>query len=437
MLQPLKPVAIERYHLLDTHERYPNCIFGRFNFSGEINLDAAREAFELLADQHPLAQCTYDQKSDRWVWQEDRDEAFHESDCWPPEAADFDIEQKIGNRFSFYVSDGNTYLQTQTHHALLDGLAGVSCVSDWLVHYARLVTGDNIGRIRELDQNRLKQRGKLNLLKREMLLKFPLQSIALFGAVKFMFRKVSPITDDSSSMGSENDRKQFPTMLSHVIDPTGTKRLKQKAKDLNASVVEILLAEWFIAQVEWRKKHALHKDRDWIRTLVPLNIRTKDDLKLSACNRVSMIQLDRMSRELNEYQSLVGGIKREMGAIRQWKLDRTFLLAIKMLSWLPGLLKRTLKSDVCRATSVLSSLGDPFKPSRLPTENGKVRAGNLLLDRFDLAAPVRPKTAVSIATSRYAHSLQFTMHYDYQVLSEQQATELFNEFICRLDAVRI
>ena len=437
MLQPLKPVAIERYHLLDTHDRYPNCIFGRFFFSGEINLDAAREALEQLADQHPLAQCTYDRETDRWLWQEDRDEAFHESDSWPPVAADFDIEQKIGNRFSFHVSDGKTFLQTQTHHALLDGLAGVSCVSDWLVHYARLITGDDVGRIREHEQNRLKQRGKLNLLNRGMLLKFPLQTIALFGAAKFMFRKVSPISGEENSTGNEKDRKQFPTFLSHVVDPIGTKKLKQKAKLLNASVVEVLLADWFIAQVEWRKKHALHDDRDWIRAMVPMNIRSKDDLKLSACNRVSMIQLDRMSSDLNEYQALVCGIKREMSAIRQWKLDRTFLLAIKMLSWLPGIFRRTLKSDVCRATSVLSSLGDPFKSSRLPTENGKVRAGNLLLDRFDLAAPVRPKTAVSIATSRYAHSLQFTMHYDYQVLSEKQASELFNEFICRLDGARI
>ena len=434
MTQHLKPVAIERYHLLDSNRRHPNCIIGRFHFDGEMDLSLAEKALSDMLDQHPMVQCIYDKDSDRWVRQSDNRPVFHVSETWPPVAKDFDIEKSVANRFSFHVSNGKTYLQTQTHHALLDGLAGLLCVGDFLVRYARLQTGEEVGNIRDLDPALLTRRGKLNLLNRDMIVKFPLQGVALFGATKFMLRSVEPIRKLETQKSDQRLPDAFPLMLTRLIEPGTNRRLKERAKKLNASLVELLLTEWFIAQIKWRQENGLHDDRDWMRVIVPMNIRTRQDLNQSACNRVSMIQLDRRLKDTQQYEKLIAGIKKELGVIRQWNLDRTFLLAIKMFSWIPGMLKRILHKDVCRATSVFSSLGNPFKQTRLPMENGKFRAGNLLLDHFELGVPVRSQTGVTMATSRYANRLQLTMHADPDVLNEEQANELFDAFISRLDA---
>jgi hypothetical protein len=435
MPNSLKPVAIERYHLHDTRKRYPNCIVGRFYFNGLMDLDVAREAFYQTVQNHLFLQFSYDRKADQWITRNDYEDCFHISDSWPPKPKSFDVEQEIPNRFSFYVADksGKSFLQTQTHHALVDGLSGLLFVSEMLVRYARIQTGETIGKIPEIDEKSLQRRGNLNLLSRRMLPKLPLQGIALFGAAKFLFRKVQPINRTEAPVSNGQIQVDYPRLLSHTIDASTARGLKDRARQLNVSLFELMMAFWFRAKIRWRIEQGIHAEGDWMRTIVPMSIRTRDDAMLPACNRVSMIQLDRKLRHIENFRDLVGGIKKELGIIRSWDLDRTFLVAIGLFNWVPGLMKRMMQNDVCRATSVFSSLGNPFKPSRLPMESGKIKAGNLVLDHFDLSVPIRKGTAVSIGASRYANQIQLTMHYDSDVLSEAQAARLWQEFICQLD----
>src|SRR5690606_10598034 len=93
------------------------------------------------------------------------------------------------------------------------------------------------------------------------------------------------------------------------------------------------------------------------------------------------------------------------------------------------------KADRCRATTVLTNLGDLGARVKLPIGGaGRMTAGNLTLDAVELIAPIRPLTQVTFSALTYASQLTLGMHYDRRVLSGEEAGDLLRMFVARLQA---
>jgi hypothetical protein len=67
--------------------------------------------------------------------------------------------------------------------------------------------------------------------------------------------------------------------------------------------------------------------------------------------------------------------------------------------------------------------------------DGKLRIGNIVLERYELLPPVRPKTSASFAINYYAGKLNVTLRYDSTRLTQHSANHLLDEFSKRLEKV--
>ena len=105
------------------------------------------------------------------------------------------IDLKTGFPVRFLMQPLNdcTHLGFRTHHAAMDGGGGLQFVSDWLLTYHRISIGRDKPRSRTTDIGGLRHRNHLRLLNRRFLGTLWIQPIAVFGASKFLFRRVQPV----------------------------------------------------------------------------------------------------------------------------------------------------------------------------------------------------------------------------------------------------
>ncbi len=125
-----------------------------------------------------------------------------------------------------------------------------------------------------------------------------------------------------------------------------------------------------------------------------------------------MVQLDRTDRDFNDPKGLLWGLNYELTNIRKWNLEKTFLVLVRCFSVIPGWIGRIAAKDICRATSVLTNLGNPFDRLKLQRVDGKLQSGNLILDDVKLVVPLRRNTPVGFATLRYAGEQKICLHFD-------------------------
>jgi hypothetical protein len=143
--------------------------------------------------------------------------------------------------------------------------------------------------------------------------------------------------------------------------------------------------------------------------------------------------VDRRDRDFADPAGLLWGINFELGNIRRWKLDRTFLLVLRCVSAVPGWVARLAARPVCRATSVVTNLGAPFERLRLPRDgDGRLCFGGLVLEEVDLVVPLRPMTPAGFAVLRYAGGLRINLHFDAAVMPPGIADELMERIAQRM-----
>jgi hypothetical protein len=83
----------------------------------------------------------------------------------------------------------------------------------------------------------------------------------------------------------------------------------------------------------------------------------------------------------------------------------------------------------------LTNLGSTLSRSSLVGTDGKLRIGTIVLERYELLPPVRPKTSASFAINYYAGKLNVTLRYDSTRLTQHTANHLLDEFAERLEKV--
>lgn len=429
MSYPVRPVAFEKLMYFLDQPGYPNCLGIRLRFTGKLNREAALAAAQTTFERHPGFQVTLDPSRLKFV---DRGEPFRNfrwvevtSLAETPSLAPTDIHRDGGGVFWFTSGPEGCEVSLIGHHALTDGIGGLQVIHEWLLEYDRLIAGGK-HKLPQLDPSRLETRGKLHFLRWSFLRKLPYQSIALFGASKFIFRRFVPLVMRPEPP-DRPDMLPYPCLLTQRLPLDFSRRIRQCASDRGCAVNDLLACALFRAIARWRERHAGGAPTDWIRLLVPMSIRTLADRRLTACNRVSLVQIDRQPRQTEDLSRLLPSVSREMRVIRQWQLDRTFLFALRLASVIPGQLRRMARQPRGRATSLLTNLGDPLDRLPLKKDGRSLIVGGLRCQGMEMIAPTFRGTPVTVAVASFLGELTCCFNFNPRVVSADETNALWVE----------
>lgn len=444
--------SIEKFHWLDQNPEQPNYVFARLRFEIPLEPGLAQRALRLALDRQPLAYKQPAMVGRRWSWADsDAAKEYFEFQRLDSAPSAWEFNRRTSAFFtSFYLSlvefphGGATISEAQfsSHHAVSDGVASISLINDWLTIYNNLVAGQASDlNLHEIDQTRIEQRGQLGLTRWSYLRHLPNQLIACYGAAKFIFRKTANLAARESARDCEAER-DFPAIVGRWVNSKDYKRSQAIARTFGVSYTSACLAACFAAIDRWNQV-AIGKDerpsrRLW-RILLPMSIRGRHDRTLPATNQTAIVQIDRCPRAEPDRKSLCQGIDREVNIIRDWQLEKMFLIAIRFASISNLWLKKIANNPDSRGAAIFTHLGHPFKrsnigASRLATKFPRLSGRFARPVDFDLVGPIRSGTPINFSFARQDKRLKISLHYDRKLIPEKYARQLLEEVVNELSA---
>ncbi len=446
--------SVEAFHALSGTALHPNVVVGRFEYQGVVDEKLAKEAWRICLSRQVLPLRTASHDGLKWQLDGSKntsggavaDESFSviDIDQWSSNP----LERKVANLNELGIPDlhlgaspafalcclrsekaNRSEVVFAAHHALVDGLAGISFMRQWMQCYDNLCRGLRPDKgLPGLDFERYLKRGELGLLSWNYLKLLPLQAVGLFGATKFVLRKFYVLDKSISTVVNSINS---PGIIGKDIDTASCLRLRELAEQHAVSENSIVIATLFRildgARISGRFKAS---NSSWLRLILPMNVREFADRRIPCTNRTSLVQIDRRRCKEADIFELARNIAREIGIIANWKLDRIFLIALRIASVSGSLLRKVAQNEKPRGTAVFANLGEPLRPNR---HCDFVHVGGLVRESFDMSGPIRAGTPLNFSWQKHrAIDGRFvgrvTLHFDQSVISEQDAHWLLEQF---------
>jgi hypothetical protein len=432
---PLPLAAFEEYMLRDDRPTYPMSIIARLRFAGQLDRRATAEALETAVARHPLLRAQV-RKARRgrleWINSADRAEAISWIDDPGndrlPSMRPIDLFSEPGLKTWASADSKRSSLVLQVHHAACDGKAVFQVFDDFVRSYAHISTGAQSAiELSPCDPQLLYGRGSFGLTMREYLRMLPVQIMGLSRALMFFMQRPVPLLKRIAATASTLPAG-FPHVVVGSLEAEELQKLAAAVADAKVTTNDWLLRDFFAAVDDFRARHQSTARSGWVRLSVPINLRHKADMGMSAANVVSMVFLDRTPEQIAAPHSL-RSIHKEMNSIRRGHLGLIFIVALWGMRLLPGGLAKGVNRNCCEATCVLSNAGRAMADSPLPRCRDRIVAGNVVLEGIDFFSPIRRGTAVSMALIYYAGGLRLCMHYDSRHITEAQAGDLMATYL--------
>lgn len=464
--------SIEAFHLHSATEAWPNCITGRFHFRGLVDIELAKQAWFHCLSRQTFAAWEVDTRG-RAKWNVTTDDGrlrrladatFHEipfeEPKWPtcetehslPDMNDrglpaIEVSKDAGYGLWCVRSEieDRTTIFFSADHTLGDGAGALGFAREFMIVYHNLVNQEDINRgLVKLDWHRWKSRSALGLFKWSFLKFLPCQAIGLFGATKFVFRKFSTIEPAEKS---ESTDFKSPGMIGHTISPRILDELNDRSERLGVSPNSILMTVLFRVMNQVRtavdadtSPTSQWIDRKWIRLVLPISIRSLADRKLPCTNKASLVQIERTLEQVANADGAAQTIDREVRIIMGFKLDFVFLIAIRMISVFPALLRFVAGNQKSRGTAVFTNLGEPFRKTR--TCNFRT-VGNVELVDYDLCGPIRCGTPINFSWLTFRRPVEdqlkvharVSLHFDRSIVSAEAAQSILHAFVKELQDI--
>ena len=423
----------EEYMLADDYPGHPLTIAARLRFSGQVSQQAATAACQRVFERHPLVHSRVSSKGRKKVWTSALNAVepplfvAGEPTRELPDLERFDLFEENGGKFTFVQGEQLCEMFVRGHHACLDGIGALQLIQDWMqCYHEEEGSSSHTVKLRRLDPELLHQRGDFGFRTWQYVKQLPRQALGLYGIHEFLNHRAVPLVP------SRPARAEFPAKGIHAVEsidwtPTQFERHLRYANQLGIQTNELLVAALFKSMSHWRHARSLGSEEDWLRVMVPFNMREFKHRKMPAANRVSFVSVDRRARPFHQFDKLAQGIHGQMEVIHSHNLGLTFQAFLNLRAKMPGGVARLARPDLCGATAILTNLGRPFRRSRLPEKGGKICPGNLVLQDYELMPPLRPNTHVSFAAFRYAGKQRLTACYDQRELTREDVRELLDE----------
>ena len=180
--------------------------------------------------------------------------------------------------------------------------------------------------------------------------------------------------------------------------------------------------------------HELGQPRNRLRVVVPVNLRNRSDLAMSAANRLSYSFLTRSERQMRSSERLLSSIGRETSTLRRNGTALELLKKLRLLQQTGRFYPWVFTPQRCFATAVFSNLGDPTRRFRIrfPRRNGLVQVGNMTLTSFAGTTALRPQTHAGFFFNTYAHQLTISTRFDPAYFTVEDANHFLERLADRL-----
>jgi NRPS condensation-like uncharacterized protein len=431
---PLTPV--EEFLLWEDRPSYPWIVAVRVRFVGRLDRASVETALMTVVRRHPLLSSTIELRGKRWYWIPAEPKpaiTWSEVDQLSddhPQFAPMNLQNEIGVRFHVVVGSQMSDIIAHFHHGSSDGAGFVSFLNDFLIAYA-LERGESSPEVRlpTLDLDWLANRGRYDLTPWKFLKMLPRQLVGLKGAKQFMQRQPVPVAPHVARPDDDLPPAGCPSVIRHSFSEDETTRLRQFATRCQVTINEVLTRDLFLALMRWRQEHGFGSEHEWLRMMVPINMRSRDNRDLPAANVVSSIFLDRCGHEASDPSQLLQSIHDEMEVIKNNQLGLTFVLSLRLCQWLPGGLRKQSRSDRCSISCIFSNLGRILLRSPLPKRGGHLVVGDVSMESFQLVPPLRPYNCTTFFSSEYAGRLAVDLHYDPDFLTAVQSRRVMDLYI--------
>ncbi|HEY2252275.1 MAG TPA: hypothetical protein VGH74_14475 [Planctomycetaceae bacterium] len=443
---PLPLVPFEHYMLADDGVDYPMTFFMRMQFRGLFDRARAEAALAAALRWHPLLGanvrgCIRDQTS-RLVWE--RRESSTVPIVWESAAAqiDFasglriDLFHQTGLRAWFREADNSTELLCQFHHACCDGLGAIQFLETFLEIYAAVEEPQPPPEweARHAERHVVACGGDGRNWK-DHLVQIG-QGLKRIGRY-FKTRPMPLAVPAGRSVVEATCAVEVPPMVSHFFDEAGTDQIRAGAKQLNVAANSLLMSELFLALDDWNRSRSREGASRPLRVVVPVNLRSTARERLPAFNAVSLAFIDRQPADLATGEGLLEGIDREVGEAKALRCKMALLPVLRFLGHFHNGICGRLKKCSCLGSTVFSNLGIVFFGSRVLGHDRLVRCGDLVLERFEAAPPVRRNTLAGFAVSMYGNALTISMCYDPHKLTPHDARALLDLYVRRLQVLSL
>ena len=293
-------------------------------------------------------------------------------------------------------------LVVQFHHACCDALGALQFVADLLVAYDSAVAGEEpTWKLEPLETERLRMRDDYGLTEAGY-------KPSLLDAWRTARFWISRLTSRPAVVAAPQSAKAKPTSgvdigyITHVLSKEDRNRLQTKANGADASINDLMLAEFLVTLQEWNREHGGTQQRLVLN--VPVNLRTRIDQRLPAANVLGFWFLDRKASKCEHAERLLAGIREEMEAVRKWRLPLYFIGGLGYACRFPGLIRRLLRGNKSFATAVLSNSGRALAKLPLAHDHRQWITGGSVLEQITGVPPVSPGTRVSLIVANYAHT---------------------------------
>jgi NRPS condensation-like uncharacterized protein len=428
----------EEFMFHDDRPAYPWSFFVRLRFSGCTDQAATEDAFRATVKRHPLTSATVVAGPGNSLWWQSRPDVdpavqwlTSATERPFPLASRLDLRSNIGVRLLGHASEDASKLYFQFHHACCDGKGAFQFVGDWLSEYARRTCSEmsTACKVRSLDESRLKSRQRYGLSMAQRMAELPRQLLGLSRTWRFLTQTAVPLVPGPEPLDPGTQPDRFPTALSHCFGKDQTAAILATAGEHRVTVNDLLISNLLIAFSAWRARHNIGSRHERLRLMIPVNMRTKYHDNMSAANVTSLVFVTRRGRDCSDAERLLRSVHQEMMVVKRGRLAGAFLRGLRIRRRLPGGLLAATRGQKCMVTTILTNLGPVLEDSRLPRDDDRIVAGNVVLQNADFLAPIRPLTQASFAVSTYAGRLGMNLQYDCRALSDEQARELFGVYL--------
>lgn len=437
---PLSP--FEYYYWCDDRVEYPIAFPIDMHFSGTLERAALETAVADLRVRHPMLSATID-TSGRWpVWVAAKaspgidwgDETTPIRDSRGPY---MDLRTEPGLRACVREGADRTRVHLQFHHACCDGLAAVDLAEELTVRYARRI-GVLEKPARTVDAAQLATRGQFldeDVPRSGGPLVF-LRDAAVTGSLfsKLILRHPGLLAGRATANGCtdlqrETDDLEFVTRF---LSDEQTKRLRKAARRSGASLNDVLLRDMFLTVVRWNADCSSTKN-DWLRFLVPVNLRTRSDRTMPATNRISFAFVSRRAADCRRDDAMLKAIHEDVQRIRDQRRGLYFLGGLKLAARIKDAIPWVLSRRKSFATLVISNLGRLFTRSPLPRQEGKVVCGSAVLESVTGVPPIRPLTHAAMAIGYYGHEMALALRCDPALFSPEDTRAFLDAYVAQLE----
>jgi NRPS condensation-like uncharacterized protein len=437
-LFPLPLAPFERLFLSDESPSYPMQFFYRLRFLGQLQRYTLDKALHTALARHPLltavvqenrnphwAACSDPMPAVEWLAQEP-------APPFPP-ARPIDIRKRPGLQVVAVVGSNRSDLILQFHHAACDGVGAFDFATDLLTAYANAAAGTSRYRFKPLDIERLGSRGAWALDGWQLFRWSMRQTESWRSLWRFFRRRPAALLPHRAFLDDAAPPPTFPEACVHHFDRDESAALARLAHGSETTLNGLLVRDLFLALGQWRRRHNLPAD-DWLRLMIPINMRTAADRRLPAANKVSMFFLDHCSSEEPDAAALLARINGVLANIKDdhfglaWPLGLRVLDNVLSRQWAHARLSRRR----CLYSTLLTNLGPVLAASPLPRDDRRLVVGDMILDEVEFVPITRPLQCLGFAVSTYAGKMTVGMRYDSRVVMPEQAREVLDIYLAAL-----